>query len=106
MSTPAASAERLAALPSLTILGPGDVDPATVPHRRLPAWLKRPIPASGGMGAKWVSLRPCSMRTALPTWKRSPNASDRAPTRSTGSGRRWTLVGPEIIAPSLLSFAA
>ena len=51
MSTPAASAERLAALPSLTTLGPGDVDPATVPHRRLPAWLKRPIPASGGMGA-------------------------------------------------------
>ena len=34
----------------LPIVGPDGRDPAAVPHRRLPSWLKRPLPASGGLG--------------------------------------------------------
>src|SRR5215210_7903982 len=48
MSTRKASGEG-PALVSLPIVAPGGIDPAAVPHRRLPEWLKRPIPESGGM---------------------------------------------------------
>jgi lipoic acid synthetase len=48
MSTRKASGEG-PALASLPIVAPGGIDPAAVPHRRLPEWLKRPIPQAGGM---------------------------------------------------------
>lgn len=47
MSTPRAPAER-SALPSLPVLGAEPAEPVIAPKRRLPDWLKRPIPASGG----------------------------------------------------------
>ncbi len=46
MSTLKASVEG-APLPILPVLG-GDLAPAESPKRRLPEWLKRPIPAAGG----------------------------------------------------------
>ena len=53
MSTPPARADRSAAsFPSLTVLGDGAVALAgepEAPRRRLPEWLKRPLPAAGGM---------------------------------------------------------
>src|SRR5215210_8975310 len=45
MSTLPARDERLG-LPSLPVLS---VEPEAAPHRRLPEWLKRPIPAAGGL---------------------------------------------------------
>lgn len=49
MSTQEAPAER-AKLPTLPVLGGGSavIDVPEAPRRRLPDWLKRPIPASGG----------------------------------------------------------
>src|SRR6267154_1992368 len=49
MSTREAPAER-AALPILPVLGggPAEVEVPAAPRRRLPEWLKRPIPAAGG----------------------------------------------------------
>src|ERR1700751_5509382 len=44
MSTPPAPAE-LPGFPALPVLGAGAAAPA---RRRLPEWLKRPIPAAGG----------------------------------------------------------
>src|SRR5207342_23454 len=67
------------------------------------------ITASGGMGAKWVSLRPCSSRIASPCWKRSPNRSPNAVASSAGSPppEPWLAVpivlelepGPDAYAP-------
>jgi lipoyl synthase len=47
MHTPPASDEPRA-LPSLPVLGAADATAPEPPRRRLPAWLKRPIPAAGG----------------------------------------------------------
>ncbi len=44
MSTPKAPADR-SALPALPVL---EAEPAEPPRRRLPDWLKRPLPATGG----------------------------------------------------------
>lgn len=47
MTTPPASDDRAAADP-LAVITPEGLDPVEVPHRRLPPWLKRPLPARGG----------------------------------------------------------
>lgn len=74
MSLPRASADA-AGLPALPILGPGDVDPTTVPHRRLPSWLKRPIPESGGMGFTAQLIEDLRLETICESGK-CPNRSE------------------------------
>src|SRR5262245_28375964 len=59
---------------ALPILAPGDIDPITVPHRRLPEWLKRPIPASGGLGATRDLLSELRLETICESG-RCPNRS-------------------------------
>jgi lipoic acid synthetase len=59
----------------LPILGPGDVDPATVPHRRLPPWLKRPIPESGGLGATRALIEELGLETICESGK-CPNRAE------------------------------
>src|SRR5262245_57083143 len=60
---------------SLPIVAPGDIDPVTVPHRRLPEWLKRPIPSSGGMGATRDLLGELRLETICESG-RCPNRSE------------------------------
>src|SRR3982751_5280279 len=63
------------ALVSLPIVAPGGIDPAAVPHRRLPAWLKRPIPSSGGMGPTADLIGTLGLETICES-ARCPNRSE------------------------------
>jgi lipoic acid synthetase len=61
--------------PPLPVLGPGDIDPTTIPHRRLPPWLKRPIPESGGMGFTAELIQDLRLETICESGK-CPNRSE------------------------------
>ncbi len=61
--------------PSLPIVGPDGQDPESVPHRRLPSWLKRPLPASGGMGATARLIEELRLETICESGK-CPNRSE------------------------------
>src|ERR1700759_1519989 len=63
--------------PSLPVLGS---DEAVAPRRRLPEWLKRPIPASGGMGFTKSLVEDLGLETIC--------ESARCPNRSEGWTRR------------------
>lgn len=62
-----------AALPSLPVVDPGEL--ATAPPRRLPEWLKRPIPASGGMYATSRLVEELGLETVCESAK-CPNRSE------------------------------
>ncbi|CAN5890751.1 lipoyl synthase [soil metagenome] len=61
--------------PSLPIVGPDGQAPSSVPHRRLPSWLKRPIPASGGMGPTARLIEELRLETICESGK-CPNRSE------------------------------
>lgn len=80
MSLPNTSAKNRnvpGALPILPVLGEPDTapDPDPEPDRRLPRWLKRPIPASGGMGATAQLVRDLRLETICESGK-CPNRSE------------------------------
>jgi lipoic acid synthetase len=58
--------------PSLPVLGPDDLAP---PRRRLPDWLKRPIPAAGGMGFTKSLVEDLGLETICES-ARCPNRSE------------------------------
>ena len=60
---------------SLTVLEPTFADPTAAPHRRLPAWLKRPIPASGGLQATRELIGELGLETICESGK-CPNRSE------------------------------
>lgn len=70
MSSPRASAD----LPSLPVVS-ADPEPAAAPRRRLPAWLKRPIPESGGMAATRALVDELGLETVCES-ARCPNRSE------------------------------
>jgi lipoyl synthase len=74
MSTRKASGEG-PALASLPIVAPGEIDPVAVPHRRLPEWLKRPIPEAGGMAATRALVGQLHLETICES-ARCPNRSE------------------------------
>ncbi len=59
----------------LPIVGPDGRVPETVPHRRLPSWLKRPIPSRGGMGATARLIEELGLETICESGK-CPNRSE------------------------------
>ena len=60
---------------TLPIVGPDGRDPSTVPHRRLPSWLKRPIPSTGGMGGTAALIEELGLETICESGK-CPNRSE------------------------------
>ncbi|HEX8199319.1 MAG TPA: radical SAM protein, partial [Isosphaeraceae bacterium] len=74
MSTRKVSADGLAQAP-LPIVVPGGIDPAEAPHRRLPEWLKRPIPSTGGMGSTGLLIDELGLETICES-ARCPNRAD------------------------------
>ncbi|WP_169973910.1 lipoyl synthase [Tautonia rosea] len=62
-------------IPSLPIVGPDGRAVAEVPHRRLPSWLKRPLPASGGMGPTAQLIEELGLETICESGK-CPNRSE------------------------------
>lgn len=73
MSSPRASVEPTpGGLPPLVVLGESAEPPAA---RRLPAWLKRPIPSSGGMGPTAKLIHDLQLETICESGK-CPNRSE------------------------------
>ena len=72
--SPSADARRSAPLP-IVVLDPPAPDPADTPHRRLPPWLKRPIPESGGMYATRALVDELKLETICESGK-CPNRSE------------------------------
>lgn len=75
MPTPRASDKPIAELPILPTVGPDGRDVADVPHRRLPSWLKRPLPESGGMGPTARLIEELGLETICESGK-CPNRSE------------------------------
>src|SRR6185437_11935935 len=70
-TSPASAKE--ASLPSLPIVTIGEAPPA--PRRRLPEWLRRPIPASGGIGFTRTLVEVLGLETVCES-ARCPNRSE------------------------------
>src|SRR3982751_1222637 len=72
MSTPRAPVD----LPGLPIVTPGPGDPAPdTPRRRLPGWLKRPIPLAGGIAPTRELIGELGLETICESGK-CPNRSE------------------------------
>lgn len=59
----------------LPIVALTEVDPSSVPHRRLPPWLKRPIPSQGGIGFTAALIEDLGLETICASGK-CPNRSE------------------------------
>ena len=68
-------ARSAAPLPTLPIVGPDGRGVEGVPHRRLPSWLKRPIPESVGMGPTARLVEELGLETICESGK-CPNRSE------------------------------
>ncbi len=76
MPTPTrASADLLPIVTPDLNLDPPAPDPSASPHRRLPSWLKRPIPESGGMYATRALVDELKLETICESGK-CPNRSE------------------------------
>ena len=75
MSTPRASVDGQGSPLPILELEPTFADPTAAPHRRLPAWLKRPIPESGGMYATQGLVKELGLETICESGK-CPNRSE------------------------------
>ena len=77
MPTPPAQGDPSRVLPSLPVIGLPALDdsPATTLARRLPEWLKRPIPSTGGMGFTKSLVAELGLETVCES-ARCPNRSE------------------------------